>query len=259
MVLLPASLPTSLPALSSLSSSLFVQCHQLRCPLQSLSLLPLLLLTLSSIAIATVVVVVVVIHCAVAIKVIIVVVVVHRAIVAIVVFVVAVHCAAAIFVVNVVSTVTRTQNSPPSSSPSSSPPPCDSPSSSSNCQVLPPPLPQSDEDGEVIGGPRLLVVIASPEVDDGDNDLISLWASCAIAHLRRMILFITARLPTLPLPFRCRHDRRRRGARFLRTCPRDRRSGSAHNDTITAMATQGQRMCVLIFLFLLSVGDVLQH
>jgi len=31
------------------------------------------------------------------------------------------------------------------------------------------------------------------------------------------------------------------------------------DDTITTRATQGQRMCVLIFLFLLSAGDVLQH
>ena len=143
----------------------------------------------------------------------------------------------------------RTRNSPPPPSPSLSPPQCDSPSSPSNCCCPPP----------VVGRPRWLVVVALPEVNNDDDDPISLLVSCAIAHFCRMILFITARLPTLPLPFRRRLYRSRRGARSLRTCLRDRRSGSAHNDTITARATQGQRMCVLIFLFLLSAGDVLQH
>ncbi len=64
----------------------------------------------------------------------------------------------------------------------------------------PPPLPRSDEDGEVVGGPRWLVVVALPEVDDDDDDPISLRASCAIGGCRRMILFIAARLPMLPLP-----------------------------------------------------------
>jgi hypothetical protein len=125
------------------------------------------------------------------------VVVVHRAIVAIVIVIVAIHRAVAIVVVNVVS---RTQNSPPPPGPSSSPPPCDSPSSPSNHR-RPPPLPRSDKDGEVVGGPRWLVVVTSPEIDDDHDDPISLRVSCAIAHFRRMILFIAARLPTLPLLF----------------------------------------------------------
>ena len=167
--------------------------------------------------------------------------------------------------------------------------------------IAPPPLPRTDKDGEIVGGSRWLVVVASPEFDGDYEDPISLRASCAIARFCCMILFIAARLPRLPLPLlfgsrfsandprcssscsalpptpssssttselfceatstcrRCRSDRRRRKARSLRTCPRDRRSGGAHNDTITARATQGQRMCVLIFLFLLSVRDVLQH
>ena len=184
-----ASSPVSL----SSSSSLFVRCCQLCRPSQSSSLLLSFSSTLSSITIASVIVVVVVVHRAIAINVVVLVVVVHRAIV---VVIVVIHCTVAIVVVNV---VLRTRNSPPPPGPLSSPPPCDSPSSPSN-RRRPPPLPRSDEDGEVVGGPRWLVVIALPEVDGEDNGPISLRASCAIARFHRMILFIAARLPTLPLP-----------------------------------------------------------
>jgi hypothetical protein len=118
-------------------------------------------------------------------------------IVVVVVVIVAVHRAVAFVVVDVVS---RTRNSPPPPSPLLSLPPCDSPIIAQQSSSSPPPLPWSDEDGEVVGGLRWLVVVASPEVNNDDGDPISLWASCAIARIRRMILFITARLPTLPLP-----------------------------------------------------------
>jgi hypothetical protein len=195
---------------------------------------------LSSISITAVVVIVVVVHRAVAINVVVVVVivvvvvvlVVHRAIVLVVV---AVHLVIAIVVVDVVSTATRMWNSPPPLGPSSSPPPCDSPSSPRNC-CCPPPLPRFDKDGEVVGGTRWVVVVASPEFDGDYEDPISLRASCAIACFCRMILFIAVRLPTLPLPLLF-------GSRFSANDPRCSSSCSALPPTPSSSSTTSELFC----------------